>query len=297
MHSNELESNDSYKYLLVRFFHSCIFTPMRKTAYPIWQSICFLVFTALVFSGCRTPFSYLANSPAVPMLREEGSSQFTGSFTTSRLELQAAYLPKKNLGVMANSYLDTRGRVLLEGGVGWVKPLTDFNMFDIYAGYGYGRINSDYSINDFAIFSTTREGEYSHFIKANFHRIFIQPTFSGNLSFDEQLGLSVKSSLVYYPNYEFRSVFNGFDGTFTYTADSDTLEIQNAIGFVFDPTITFRTLWGNSSLVVQGGYSFPFFSGMNGQAYEHPVYHRILFNLAYQHRFPRKKEGKKKGRR
>ncbi|MGD1846571.1 MAG: hypothetical protein ACFB10_14380 [Salibacteraceae bacterium] len=227
------------------------------------------------------------------MLRDEGTTQVTASATANHLSLQTAKLYQPNRAWMANTQIDLRGRLLVEGGLGYVRPLTDFNMFDVYAGYGFGRIATDYNVADFTVFTATRDGEYTHRINTTYHKLFIQPSFAGNLSFDEQLGLSLRTSLVYFPKYEFESVFNGFDGTFIFTADSDTLMAENAVGVIFDPVATFRTMWGNSSLVIQGGYSFPFFPDLQGDFYEHPVYHRIIFSLSYQHRFPQKRPKKR----
>lgn len=147
------------------------------------KNFSFLI-AVVVLASCKT--AYKPNMQNVPLFREKG--EFRGTINNNNL--QGAYAVTDKIGVMVNGYynpskfttssgdIDSTGttidseiktsRFLVEGGVGYYKPISDAGVFEVYGGAGYGKIKFDEKYKSFA-------GDNNTF-SANMIRFFVQPS-------------------------------------------------------------------------------------------------------------------------
>lgn len=110
----------------------------------------------------------------VPLLKEK--NEFRG--TLGYNDLQMAYAPLENFGLMTNAWLidgsslsepfeygSTR-KYMFEGGVGYFRNIDDVFVFEVYSGTGLGHLS----------FGNTEDGMPDAY-SASFNKIFVQPSF------------------------------------------------------------------------------------------------------------------------
>jgi hypothetical protein len=120
----------------------------------------------LSFAACSSVY-YSPNTTHLPTIRDKGEATIEGGVIGSSrvrgLEARAAYSPIKNWMVVANAMrlqgsslrqesdpltgmpinISQKGNgLLVEGGLGYYKPLSDFTTFSLVGGYGYGESNN-----------------------------------------------------------------------------------------------------------------------------------------------------------
>ena len=191
---------------------------------------------ALLSSSCH--LLYLPNQVNAPMLTDKNDLSGNISLGLSNLNLQAAYSPVKNVGLMINyaggkdinSDNDniSNSYSFIEFGAGYYKPIGKSLLFDIYGGYGVGDAKTFDAVWDE---STTINGKYS--------RIFIQPsiTFSVSEAFDANLAI--------------RPVFILMEKT----TDNYT-RTQSGSTFL-EPVLTLKYGWKYIKIINQLGFSLP----------------------------------------
>ncbi len=140
------------------------------------------VLAGFALSSCAP--AYIANTRNVPMFAE--ANEFAGTVAVSSgIDAQLAYSLTDHFAVMANfntvqqklkpenkpSF--NRNHIFGEGGIGYFSR-TKKSRFELFAGYGMG---SGTSYESYYFFNTNSENVVT---KANYSRIFIQPSLGTN---------------------------------------------------------------------------------------------------------------------
>ncbi len=142
-------------------------------------------FVFFIFTSCSP--EYIPNVVNTPMFDEMGELQANVSAGVSGTDVQAAYALTDHVGLMLNSSFrdevsdtsrDFHKHTILEFGLGYYGNISDYGRYEIYGGYGGGRIKGFDEDNVFD----------SRITDALFGKIFIQPSiglksnyFDGNL--------------------------------------------------------------------------------------------------------------------
>lgn len=116
---------------------------------------------------------YVPNVVNTPMLSQKDDLNAAINFGFSGTDIQSAYAVTDNIGIMVNgsfmnqvsdSSINYHRHIFAEVGLGYFKPLGRFGLFEVYGGYGLGRINSYQSSAGFSSYADTYV-----------NRFFIQP--------------------------------------------------------------------------------------------------------------------------
>jgi hypothetical protein len=108
------------------------------------------------------------------MFSNKGEFQANAGAGTSDLDVQVAYAMTDHIGVMVNGSFADRTKdstdkfhkhIILEGGVGFYDKFGEIGRYEIYGGYGTGRVEGKYE-NIFSI---------NQIADARYNRFFIQP--------------------------------------------------------------------------------------------------------------------------
>ncbi len=189
-----------------------------------------IILLIIYLSGC-SPL-YIPNTVNTPLLSNKGEIQGAVYTGTSGFDPQLAYAITDNIGVMLNGSFensesdstdDYHKHQLFELGVGYYKKLSDNGRFEIFGGYGFGKIDA---YTEYAIFDTRSD--------VNSNKIFIQPAF----------GLSSKI-------FDF-----GFASRFVIINIHD--DIVSYTRSYIEPALTVRVGWKQVKFAYQIGYSIPF---------------------------------------
>lgn len=205
------------------------------------RSILVLVIATFV-SSCSHNY-YVSNSLNVPLLttkNEVHASASLGLNFDEELsgEIQAAYAITDNIAVSAAGLYHESGtkssntnytqHKYFEGAVGYYKPINDFFLWEIYAGYGHNNQYHEYYDYDNPETPQLRNADLS------FNKIFIQPNIG--LSFRAfDIAFSTRLSHVGY--YD---ITNNAVGVYA-TDVSDIM--NNSSSFLFEPALTVRAGW------------------------------------------------------
>jgi len=197
-----------------------------------------LIICLLSFASSSCHLLYLPNQVNAPMLTDRNDLSGNISLGLSNVNLQAAYSPVKNVGLMINyaggktSNSDnssiTNSYNFLEFGAGYYKPITKNLLFDIYGGYGLGEAKTFDNVWDEA---TTINGNYT--------RLFIQPsiTISASEAFDANLAI--------------RPVFIFMEKT------TDSNAPTRSSKTFLEPVLTLKYGWKYIKIINQFGLSLP----------------------------------------
>ena len=117
---------------------------------------------------------YIPNMVNSPMLSNQGEFQATVATGTSNFDAQTAFAVTDNIGIMANGSFgnetndttdDYHKHFFIEGGVGYYDKIGDKGRYEIYGGYGIGKVDGFFENANFD----------SRRTDANYNRFFIQP--------------------------------------------------------------------------------------------------------------------------
>ncbi len=137
----------------------------------LWSIIGFLIVTSFIFNSCAP--TYVPNVVNAPMLNNQYEFQGNINTGTSGLDYQVAFAPSKKIGVMFNgSYMNSTSdssdtyhkHNFFEAGVGYYTKFSKDGHFEIFAGYGQGKVDA---LTDF-LSSTI-------IINSKYNRFFLQP--------------------------------------------------------------------------------------------------------------------------
>ncbi|MBN2570765.1 MAG: hypothetical protein JXA68_01445 [Ignavibacteriales bacterium] len=175
---------------------------------------------ALLLSACAP--IYIPNQVNVPLLNKSGNLNFSGAVATSGAEVQLAYSPFTNVGLMANgSFMwgdEDHKHQFVELGGGYYKPLGTSGVFEVYSGVGYGHSETD----DIDGFGNPIGGDYL--------RVFVQPSLGADLGFFEG-AMSVRTCYVNFPDYG-SEIF--FEPALTARAGFDKVKFTSQFGISVD---------------------------------------------------------------
>ena len=131
---------------------------------------------------------YIPNMANTPMFDEKGEIQANITRGVSGTDIQAAYAVTDHLGVMANTSFykstsdtsdDFHQHGIYEFALGYYGDISDYGRFEVYGGFGAGKIQA---YNEDMVFDDP-------ITDATFSKLFIQPSFGMKSDiFDANLG-------------------------------------------------------------------------------------------------------------
>jgi hypothetical protein len=214
----------------------------------------------VVLSSCAPVYTpNLVNSP---LFSQQNDARLQGSVGLSGYDVQAAYSPFNNIGIMANtSFSDNNSKNyysrFYEGAAGYYLTFDDAGRFECYTGYG----------NAQTILNKTVDGEN---INAHYNRYFIQP------------GIGVKLDV--------------FEGSFStriayvdvYKINSNNPELRPAAALFVEPTLTGKIGYKYTKLFMQLGLSLH--SSKLLSNYSIPVILNFGMNLSFSELYKKKEK-------
>lgn len=135
----------------------------------------YLALILAILSSCSP--EYIPNMVNSPMFSNAGEFQATVATGTSNFDAQVAYAITDHIGIMANgSYGNEKNdttdyfqkHTFLEGGFGYYNKFGQNGRYEVYGGYGYGKVNGFFE----TLFADDALTE------AHYNRFFIQPGIS-----------------------------------------------------------------------------------------------------------------------
>lgn len=150
-----------------------------------------IIIAGIMLSSCAP--AYVPNVINSPMFTEKGDVSISGYSGTSGVDAHLAGAITNHVGLMLNGSFDDHTNdstdsfhkhQFLEFAPGYFTKINRFSVFEIYGGYGFGEIESQY---DGSIF-------YSY-TKADFSRYFLQPGI-GFVNNFVNLGVSTRFAYV-----------------------------------------------------------------------------------------------------
>lgn len=192
---------------------------------------------------------YAPNTINAPMLKKKGELQI-GAHAGNGLNLQAAYAASDHIGIMLN-YMNIKNEVttneivrdgggsLLEAGLGYFSRFSDNNHFELFGGYGAGKVNIT---RENTLLKQTRNFD------ANASRFFVQPGI-GMAGKIFEVNLSSRVSFLKYNKL-----------STTYTADDlkadSFVNIDGRTWIFLEPALTIRVGFPRFKFQAQVGRSF-----------------------------------------
>lgn len=213
-----------------------------------------------IFTSCSP--EYIPNMVNSPMLSNQGEFQATIATGTSSFDAQTAFAITDNLGIMVNgsygnetndSSDDFHKHAFIEGGFGYYNKIGDKGRYEIFGGYGFGKVKGYY---ENVLFD-------SQITDAKYNRFFIQPA----------IGLSTG---IYDGSFSPRIVVVQMDPK---GANFETGQYNS----FFEPVITSKIGYKYVKFIVQFGFSFPI--GDQELNYDHQPF---IFNFGFNFNFGRK---------
>jgi hypothetical protein len=195
-----------------------------------------LILFAFLSSSCH--ILYLPNQINAPILSDKGDFSGNVSIGLSNFNLQTAYSPVQNMGLMLNyaggktSSFDNSSNTntynFFELGLGYYLPLNTNLLFDFYGGFGLGEA---YTYDDSFDAPTSVTGKYS--------RLFVQPS------------ITISSSEAFNANFAVRPVLVFMNKTTGTNAPIPTTTL------FFEPVVTLKYGWKYIKIINQLGFSLP----------------------------------------
>lgn len=210
------------------------------------------VLAIIILNSCAP--LYVPNVVNTPMLTEEDDFNASIHLGTSGYDAQGAYAVTDNIAVMLNtSFISSTSdstdnfhkHFFIETGAGYYKPIGNYFLFDTYAGYGIGKINSYQSADIFLSYANTYV-----------HRFFIQPSF-GFVSPYFEAALAPRTVMA-----------------------SVSQANVNQTGFFFEPTLVLKTGAPNFKATAQLGLSIMLNEYENSFNYQ-----PFIFSIGLQYSF------------
>lgn len=159
----------------------------------------YIILIMLSVSGC-SPKYYVPNSVNTPLLTQKGEFMANGLFNDNRGELQLAYAPAANLGIVANGTLffpkdqgngNGGNGSFFEAGAGYFLPMPNNFVFETYALLGFGSLE-----NYFPESVQTYPGTNGR-LDASVFRISLQPSFGYKSRYFEA-AVSARAGMINY---------------------------------------------------------------------------------------------------
>lgn len=209
----------------------------------------------VLLPGCLT--LYKPNSINSPQLSQQGEFSGTVAFGASGcglLNLQTAYAPGENFGLMLNGMYHTtntsRGdsstqsleMLFGEFGAGFFQPINKQSFIQVYGGFGLGQTTGE----------ITGESKLAPEIKANYFNIFMQP---GIFLTSRYATLAVDFRLNYVRFYHLDVYkYNSFEW---WDTDFGPRGVSACDFLIAEPTVTLKVGSENLKLMLQGGITIP----------------------------------------
>lgn len=195
-----------------------------------------VVLITFLLTSCH--LLYLPNELNAPMLTEKSDISGNISGGLSNLNLQAAFSPVNNIGLMLNyaggkttnkyASSNTNKYNFLELGLGYYLPLDKIFLIDVYGGFGIGEAYTfDNSFNSTLI----TNGKYS--------RVFFQPSFTISVSDAFDANFAIRPVLLFMEKTTNQSIPTQSNSLF------------------FEPVITLKYGWKYVKIINQLGVSLP----------------------------------------
>jgi hypothetical protein len=176
--------------------------------------------------------AYIPNVVNTPLLTGKNDLNLAVYTSTAGFDAQSSFAVTDQIGIMANgSWADRTSdssnnfhkHAFFEGGLGYYSRFGNSGVADVYAGYGYGWVESNYDV-----------GFYTDYANATISRIFIQP------------GVGAVTDI--------------FDGSFSSRLVMVTISQGNVseTGYFIEPVLTGKVGYKYVKFVAQMGMSIPF---------------------------------------
>lgn len=193
-----------------------------------------IAFMAMVTLYACAP-AYIPTTVNTPLFKQQGDVNFNVGTGSSGFDPQVAIAISDHIGLMVNASFQDRHsdstfnyhvHRIVEGGIGYYTMFSEYGRFEIYGGYGLGRVKSNFDI-----------GFAANYANAEFHKMFLQPS----------MGLGT----------------DYVDFSFTPRLSFISMYVENATNFsssyrlFFEPVITSKIGYRNIKLVTQAGLSIP----------------------------------------
>ena len=220
-----------------------------------------LVFGLFFFFTSCSP-EYIPNMVNSPMFSNAGEFQATIATGNSDFDAQTAVAVTDHIGIMVNgsygndtndSTDDFHRHSFLEAGIGYYEKIGDKGRYEVYGGYGFGKVEGYF---ENALFD-------EQITEARYNRFFIQP------------GIGVSTGI--------------FDGSFSPRFVLVQMDPKGAnfpstqYDAFFEPVITSKIGYKYVKFIVQFGVSIPI--GDQAPTYEHE---RFIFNFGLNFNLGRK---------
>jgi hypothetical protein len=227
-----------------------------------WKLVYSLFYLIILISYSCSP-AYIPNMVNTPLLSNKGEFNASASVGTSNFDPQLSYGLSHHVGIMVNGSFANKAKdsvdnfhkhTIVELGAGYYTKLSKESRFEVYGGYGYGKVDGQFtflgikSIND-----------------ARFNKIFVQPAIGATTIFFDG-SLATRFSLI---NMNL--------------TDPDYIG-KNKFSLFIEPTLTCKFGYKNVKLIWQFGISFSTKKEVELQ-YE---YQPILMSVGMQLNFGKK---------
>ena len=190
----------------------------------------FIIFSLSIvyFSACAP--LYVPNVVNTPMLTEKGDLNASLHAGLSGYDAQGAYALTENIAVMLNSsFMNSTSdssnnyhkHIFVEAGAGYFKPLGEFGLFEVYSGYGLGKINSYQATGDLMSFADTYV-----------NRFFVQPSF-GFVSPYFEAAIAPRAVMAFVSQTTGRQTGFFIEPTLVLKAGSPNLKLTSQIGLSY----------------------------------------------------------------
>lgn len=217
----------------------------------IFKKTVFFLGLTITLSSCSP--EYIPNMVNSPLFSNQGEFQASIATGNSNFDAQTALAITDNIGIMVNGSYgnetndtteDFHKHAFIEGGIGYYDKIGENGRYEIYGGYGIGKVEGYF---ENAIFDSKRTN-------ANYNRFLIQP------------GIGISTGI--------------FDGSFSprfaiVKMDPDGPNFQTGdYNVFFEPVITSKIGYKYVKFIAQFGFSFP--AGNQEINYDHQTF---IFNF------------------
>ncbi len=216
--------------------------------------IIFSFCVVLFITGCYTT-SFLPQTHNVPLFTKKNQVRINPIHSLRVFDLQLAYAPINNLGIIANIQGTTR-YYMTEMGAGAFYSPTNFLVTELYGGLGTGRLKDSIIYHDFPVLPS--DDRYLG-IDVTAYKFFIQPNIG--VAFSEKIDLSFSAKCTYwyytnyYYNYERWERVRNSSGPKSTLAYAELINVKNGSEITIEPALTFRIGREHTKFMIQTGIS------------------------------------------
>lgn len=225
---------------------------LRLKAYAIKVSACLAI--CYLLNSC-VPCYYAPSAQNVPLLQEKKDFRISGAFKlgsiTKGCDFQGALAATDHLGVMFNySYYNGRKSLydetrlsdsksnMIEFGLGYFTPVTEFWVFETYGGYGSANVRTEHD-GDIRKMSS----------KVHSWSLFVQPSF-GMHKKNVEIAYSTRLRMMDFNSVELSSSNGNSDLSLEYLKNLP-------LTWLVEPAFTFRAGGDNVKFQMQVGFTVP----------------------------------------